>query len=110
MKNILLGLALTASTFAQAQNPVIQTRYTADPAPLATKDRLYLYADVDEPHADFFWMYQWRVYSTTDMVNWTDHGEVIGLNTFSWDFPNDLSHRKNWRRNRKPWETRPCPI
>ena len=84
MKNILLGLALTASTFAQAQNPVIQTRYTADPAPLATKDRLYLYADVDEPHADFFWMYQWRVYSTTDMVNWTDHGEVIGLNTFSW--------------------------
>jgi hypothetical protein len=29
-------------------------------------------------------MYQWRVYSTTDMANWTDHGEVLGLNSFSW--------------------------
>ena len=46
MKNILLGLALTASTFAQAQNPVIQTRYTADPAPLATKDACRFLLDV----------------------------------------------------------------
>ena len=77
---VMLGLSITAS----AQNPIIQTHYTADPAPMVKGDTLFVYADVDEPKADFFWMYQWRVYSTTDMVNWTDHGELLGLNSFSW--------------------------
>ena len=84
MKNLILSLALMLSASANAQNPIIPTRYTADPAPLVVKDTLYLYADVDEPGADFFWMYQWRVYSTTDMVNWTDHGELLGLDSFTW--------------------------
>ena len=84
MKKTILSLALLASLSASAQNPFIQTRYTADPAPMVKGDTLYCIADVDEPKADFFWMYQWRIYSTTDMVNWTDHGELMGLNTFSW--------------------------
>ena len=87
MRKVILSLAMLASVSTinvVAQNPIIQTRYTADPAPMVKGDTLYLYADVDEPKADFFWMYQWRVYSTTDMVNWTDHGEVLGLNSFSW--------------------------
>lgn len=85
LKNCLLLLAATlAGTTAGAQNPFVQTRYTADPAPMVKGDTLYVYADVDEPGADFFWMYQWRVYSTTDMVNWTDHGQLMGFDTFKW--------------------------
>lgn len=83
-KTLLSAALCTACATVAAQNPFIQTRYTADPAPMVKGETLYVYADVDEPKADFFWMYQWRVYSTTDMVNWTDHGEVMGLNTFSW--------------------------
>ncbi len=84
-RKLLLSLLLTGTiTTANAQNPIVQTRYTADPAPMADGDTLYLYADVDEPNASFFWMYQWRVYSTTDIVNWRDHGELMGLNTFKW--------------------------
>ena len=83
LKFLLLGAAFSFSA-ALAQNPFIQTRYTADPAPLVVGDTLYLYADVDEPGADFFWMYQWRVYSTTDMVNWQDHGQAMGFDTFTW--------------------------
>ena len=85
MKKTLLfvGLCLTALAVG-AQNPIVQTWFTSDPAPLATADRLYVYTGHDEDHADFFWMYEWRIYSTTDMVNWTDHGTPLGLHSFSW--------------------------
>ncbi len=84
-RKLLLSLLLSSSvTSLFAQNPFVQTRYTADPAPMVDGDTLYCYADVDEPKANFFWMYQWRIYSTTDMVNWTDRGEVLGLNSFTW--------------------------
>ena len=76
-------MALSALT-AGAQNPVVQTWFTSDPAPLAVGDKLYVYTGHDEDKADFFWMYEWRIYSTTDMVNWTDHGTPIGLHSFSW--------------------------
>ena len=29
-------------------------------------------------------MNEWRVYSTKDMVNWTDHGSPLDLSSFSW--------------------------
>ncbi len=68
----------------RAQNPIVQTCYTADPAILEHDGTLYMYTSHDEKGADFFWMYDWHVYSTRDMVNWTDHGAPLGLNTFAW--------------------------
>lgn len=75
---------LFAAVAVRAQNPIVQTCYTADPAPMVYNDRLYLYTGHDEDGADFFWMQEWRVYSTTDMVNWTDHGSPLALESFSW--------------------------
>ncbi|MBN2526920.1 MAG: family 43 glycosylhydrolase [Deltaproteobacteria bacterium] len=67
-------------------NPIVQTLYTADPAPMVYKDRLYVYTTHDEDNLvdNFFTMYDWRTYSTTDMVNWTDHGSPIHYKDFSW--------------------------
>lgn len=45
---------------------------------------LYVYTGHDEDGADFFWMQEWRVYSTKDMVNWTDHGSPLAIEDFSW--------------------------
>lgn len=69
-----------------AQNPIIQTYYTADPAPMVHDGTVYLYTshDEDETVKNFFTMYDWRCYSTTDMVNWTDHGAIASLKNFSW--------------------------
>ncbi|MEJ5265261.1 MAG: glycoside hydrolase family 43 protein [Bacteroidales bacterium] len=69
-----------------AQNPIIQTHFTADPAPMVYNDTLYLYTSHDEDSTvnNFFTMYDWRCYSTTDMVNWTDHGAVASLKDFKW--------------------------
>lgn len=67
-----------------AQNPVVQTHYTPDPAPMVYGDRVYMYAGDDIPGYDFYYMTKWRVYSSADMVNWTDHGVPITLESFSW--------------------------
>jgi hypothetical protein len=71
---------------AVADNPVVQTNYTADPAPMVYDGRLYLYTSHDEDVSvnDFFTMNEWRLYSTVDMVNWTDHGSPASYKTFSW--------------------------
>ena len=77
------ALALAALT-AKAQNPFVQTWYTSDPAPMVHDGRMYVYTGHDEDGADFFWMQEWRVYSTGDMVNWQDHGSPLALESFSW--------------------------
>lgn len=71
---------------ASADNPIIQTIYTADPAPLVHDGRVYLYTTHDEDTLvnDFFTMNDWRVYSSTDIVNWTDHGSPLRYSDFSW--------------------------
>ena len=74
---------LTAVTMS-AQNPVVQTWFTSDPAPMVDGDRIFMYTGHDEDGADFFWMYEWRCYSSADMVNWTDHGSLMSLDTFEW--------------------------
>ena len=74
---------LTAA--AHYRNPIVQTCYSTDPAPLNVGDSvLYVFTGHDEDKADFFWMQEWRVYSTRDMVNWTDHGSPLALESFSW--------------------------
>ncbi len=86
MRNKILGLTMALMTTggAMAQNPFVQTWCTSDPAPLAVGDRMYVYTGHDEDGADFFWMQEWRVYSSDDMVNWLDHGSPLALESFSW--------------------------
>ena len=67
-----------------AQNPFVQTWCTSDPAPMVHDGTMYVYTGHDEDGADFFWMQEWRVYSSQDMVNWTDHGSPLALESFNW--------------------------
>jgi arabinoxylan arabinofuranohydrolase len=71
---------------ARADNPIVQTDYTADPAPLVVNDTLYVFTshDEDDTSSGFFNMKNWRLFSTVDMVNYRDHGSPMGLTTFSW--------------------------
>ena len=74
-----MAAAMALPLMSGAQNPIVQTWYTSDPAPMVDGNRLYVYTGHDEDGADFFWMYEWRAYSTDDMVNWTDHGSLMSL-------------------------------
>lgn len=71
-----------------AADPIIQTSFTADPAPMVHNGVVYLYTSHDDDNAPpgqgRFLMRDWKCYSSTDMVNWTDHGTVASLKTFAW--------------------------
>lgn len=74
--------------------PLFQTKFTADPAPLVVGDTLFLYTshdaspedipDLNEKSSAGFFMYDWLLWSTTDMVNWTEHGAVASLKDIPW--------------------------
>lgn len=86
-KKFTIACSLFATLFAlNAQNPIVQTYFTADPAPMVYDGTVYLYTSHDEDStvANFFTMYDTRCYSSKDMVNWTDHGAVASLKSFKW--------------------------
>ncbi len=87
MKHFLTAF-LMLPTLLCAQNPILHFDYSADPAPVVFEDTLYVYYDRDigiTPSGDtYYYMTDWHVASTTDMVNWTDHGAVLPLSTFKW--------------------------
>ena len=70
---------------ASAQNPIISTVFTPDPAPFVYGDKVYLFTDHDEDgrNRDFN-MKDWMVFSTEDMVNWTYLGTQVSTATFKW--------------------------
>ena len=70
---VLLSVLATLPVASFALNPVIQTMYTADPAPMVHKGTLYLFSSHDEDvgEANNFNMKNWVLATTTDMVNWT---------------------------------------
>ena len=79
-KTLTVGMAMTSMVIAStvtatAQNkqtinlPIIQTKYTADPAPYVHGDTVYLYTTHDEDDAEGFKMKDWLLYTSTDMVN-----------------------------------------
>jgi len=83
---IALGLIAFLPSKLKADNPIVQTNYTADPAPMVDKGTVYLYTthDEDKTVRNFFTMNDWRCYSSTDMVNWTDHGAIFNFKDFTW--------------------------
>ena len=85
IKSGILLLAVFAVTqVCNSQNPIIQTMYTADPAPMVYNGKVYLYTSHDEDNATWFVMNNWKLYTTEDMDNWTDHGVVLSYNEFAW--------------------------
>ena len=76
--------SICVTLHCHSENPIIQTNFTADPAPLVYKGTVYLYASHDEDDATGFKMVNWKLYTSTDMVNWTDRGTVASLATFPW--------------------------
>ncbi len=79
----------TTGIDSMASNPFITHMYTADPSAHVWADgRLYVYAshDIDPPRGCDL-MDQYHVFSTDDMVNWTDHGEILNSSQVSWGRP-----------------------
>ena len=83
-RNLICLVLMLVFKLGISQNPIIQTNFTADPAPMVYNDKLYLYTSHDEDESTWFTMNDWRLYTTEDMVNWTDHGAVLAYDDFDW--------------------------
>ncbi|WP_019923291.1 glycoside hydrolase family 43 protein [Duganella zoogloeoides] len=85
---MLAVLMVLGSAAAQAGNPLVTDKFTADPATLVDNGRVYLYAGRDEalppPEGTKYVMNEWLVYSTCDMQNWTAHGTALRYDVFAW--------------------------
>ncbi|MEN9306698.1 MAG: hypothetical protein RL173_630 [Fibrobacterota bacterium] len=84
--SLTLVAMLLGPTVGHTDNPIVQTYYTPDPAPMVWNDTMYVYTghDEDVTVSNFFTMNDWRVYSTTDMVNWRDRGSPLSYKNFTW--------------------------
>jgi len=82
-----LAVLLVLASVPFADNPIIQTKFTADPAPMVWNDTVFLYTSHDSDAATgaaAFQMSNWMLYTSTDMVNWRDRGVVATLKNFTW--------------------------
>jgi Beta-xylosidase len=74
------------TVFEAKGNPVIRYKYTADPAALVHKDKVYLYTghDICPPGKDRYEMKDWLVFSTSNMKTWTEHPSPLSVSDFAW--------------------------
>lgn len=88
LKSVLTAVSFWAvSGLVQAQNPLNlgSNILTADPSGHVWADgKMYLYTSHDEECQQDFWMKDWHVFSSSDLVHWTDHGAVLSVGDLSW--------------------------
>jgi hypothetical protein len=81
-----VALSIPNDTTFFTGNPVIRHKFTADPAAMVYNNTVYLYAGQDEApvrHLGYV-MNNWLCFSSTDMVNWTEHPVPLRAKDFSW--------------------------
>ena len=91
---VLAALALGVGLFAQ--NPVIKGLYSADPTARVSNGKVYLFASHDiispvEPERRWFCMEDYHVFSSEDLVNWTDNGVILDQKDVPWGNPEGYS-------------------
>ena len=69
--------------------PVITTIYTADPSAVVGQDgKMYMYASHDmDPARGCDFMDRYHIFSSEDMVHWTDEGEILRSDDVTWGRP-----------------------
>ncbi len=102
IRQIIFLFSTLAGIGCYAQNPIVQTMFTADPAPLVYNDTVFLYVghDEDDAPSNSFLMREYSLFTTTDMVNWTAHPTPLKTSDFKWS-ASDASAAQCIERNGK---------
>ncbi|MCL2816755.1 MAG: family 43 glycosylhydrolase, partial [Oscillospiraceae bacterium] len=71
-----------------SQNPAITSIFTADPSAHVWDGKVYIYASHDmDPARGCDLMDRYHVFSSEDMINWTDEGEILRSGDVKWGRP-----------------------
>ncbi len=84
---LLAGLGFVVGI--QAQNPIITGQFTADPTARVFEGKLYLYPSHDIPSPierlkEWFCMADYHVFSSENLMDWTDHGMILSQENVPW--------------------------
>ena len=98
LRKVLTAVCLLTAACVQmnAQNPIIRNIYSADPTARVFNGKVYLYPshDIFPPEGqrqDWFCMEDYHVFSSEDLMDWTDHGVIVTQNKVPWVRPNSYS-------------------
>lgn len=87
---LLLSLLTVLISYAAAQNPLIRNQYSADPTARVFEGKVYIYPSHDilatPGHGRLAWfcMEDYHVFSSSNLVDWTDHGKILSQKTVPW--------------------------
>lgn len=79
-----------AANWGFADNPLILDQFSADPTARVFEDKIYVYPSHDilaEPgkgRPGWFCMEDYHVFSSENLMDWTDHGAFLNQNDVSW--------------------------
>ena len=95
-RTLIVSAALLVGASLFAQNPIIKGQYTADPTARVFNGKVYLFPSHDiispvEPERKWFCMEDYHVFSSEDLVNWTDHGVILNQKDVPWGNPTGYS-------------------
>lgn len=80
-----------------AQNPLVMDQFTADPSARVFNGRVYVYPSHDIPCTEgkgrpgWFCMEDYHVFSSDNLIDWTDHGIIVTQNDIPWARPNNYA-------------------
>lgn len=86
----LLSFLTVLISYAAAQNPLIRNQYSADPTARVFEGKVYIYPSHDilatPGHGRLAWfcMEDYHVFSSSNLVDWTDHGKILSQKTVPW--------------------------
>jgi len=67
-----------------ARNPIVSHVFTADPSAHVFGDRVYVYTSHDPDDQMAYDMTDYHAFSSSDLVNWQDHGVVLDSANITW--------------------------
>ena len=88
-KKVLFLSVMVFSGTLFAQNPFIRDQFTADPTARVFNGKVYVFPSHDiispiEPERQWFCMEDYHVFSSDNLVDWTDHGVIVTQNKVPW--------------------------
>lgn len=89
--SFLITVVLLTASCGWAQNPLIRDRFTADPTARVFEGKIYVYPSHDIPvpadsgaRPNWFCMEDYHVYSSENLIDWTDHGVILTQSQVPW--------------------------
>lgn len=84
MKPLILIILSFYSIIALGQKPILPD-FHADPSIHYWDDKFWIYPSTDEPGSTaWLQMRRWSVYSSENLVNWMDEGQILSLDDIAW--------------------------